>query len=265
MRLLSLNVGLFESNNQKLIPFLQDLDPDFACFQEVTRAWDEKAKPEFVSLPAIQKSLPENVYQFFGPNWFFKYFSKNDFHGKENFNFDLGGMVEFGNLVLSKHKMMSAQNAFLQNNYSLVVDWSNWPKEDYKAVISTEIILGSSPLRIINYHGLWSQDKQDSRETIEASKKISQFAKQDDLPCIICGDFNLFPDTKSIQILKDDFTSLVDIFDIQTTRPADNELAESERNVVDYIFTSQYVHVKDFQVIDSDVSDHLPLLLEFEL
>lgn len=66
-------------------------------------------------------------------------------------------------------------------------------------------------------------------------------------------------------IFKEDFTNLVDTYDIKTTRPASNELSNEKRNVVDYIFVSKEISVKKFEVINTDVSDHLPLILEFEI
>ena len=59
--------------------------------------------------------------------------------------------------------------------------------------------------------------------------------------------------------------SLVDTFHIKSTRPQANELSKIKRNVIDYIFVSKGITVKNFTVIDSDVSDHLPLLLEFTI
>lgn len=36
-------------------------------------------------------------------------------------------------------------------------------------------------------------------------------------------------------------------------------------HVCDYIFLSRDIFVVDFSVIDTDISDHFPLLLEFEI
>ena len=82
---------------------------------------------------------------------------------------------------------------------------------------------------------------------------------------IICGDFNLFPDTPSMKLFENNFISLVDEYAIRTTRPATNELHSSKRNVVDYIWVNKGIKVKDFEVLDSTISDHLPLILDFEL
>ncbi len=35
--------------------------------------------------------------------------------------------------------------------------------------------------------------------------------------------------------------------------------------VVDYIFVTDDVKVNDFKVVDTDVSDHFPLVLDFDI
>ena len=62
-----------------------------------------------------------------------------------------------------------------------------------------------------------------------------------------------------------DFVSLVDKFNILTTRPKSNELSNFKRNIVDYVLVSKDIKVNSFAVLDSDVSDHLPLVLDFEI
>jgi endonuclease/exonuclease/phosphatase family metal-dependent hydrolase len=59
--------------------------------------------------------------------------------------------------------------------------------------------------------------------------------------------------------------SASDDFQIKTTRPQSNELRDISRNVVDYVFVSKDVQVKNFEVVNNDISDHLPLILDFEL
>ena len=68
-----------------------------------------------------------------------------------------------------------------------------------------------------------------------------------------------------MKLFETNFISLVDQFKIKTTRPNANELNNLDRNVVDYIFVSRGVKVNKFEVIQLDVSDHLPLVLNFEI
>ncbi len=117
----------------------------------------------------------------------------------------------------------------------------------------------------MNVHGRWSQNKMGNAKTESYSKRMIEMAEEVPYPTIICGDFNLFPDTKSIQILNEEFENLVEKYNINSTRPESNELSHKERNVVDYIFISEGISVKDFKVVREEASDHFPLVLDFEI
>lgn len=264
MKLISLNVALFESNNEKLSSFIESSNADILCLQEVTKRVDDETNSAFISLDSIDTASPGLRSSFFAPIWTLKTFDKSDFHGEEHFQFDLGGLAEFGQYIRSRYPITKAQNIFVQNHFSYITDWSNWPAEDYRAVQVTDIELENTHLRILNYHGIWSKDKKGTELTKQACETINSLANEVECPSIICGDFNLFPDTESMAVFSN-HQNLLNEYEIRSTRPSSNELNNQSRNVVDYILVSDGIKVNDFQVIDSDVSDHLPLMLDFEL
>ncbi len=265
MKLITLNVALFEPNNPKLVSFLKDECPDIACFQEVTRGLVDGVDREFISKDTIDEGTGNLKYSFFGPTSIFGEINMKDFHGQENFYFDPKGLLEMGNYIKSNYKIQKAQNVFLEGNFSYNTGPREWPDLQNRAIIIADLLLESGNLRIINYHGIWTRNKKGNDRTVEACKKILEFATSFKGGVIICGDFNLFPDTPSIKVFKKDFTSLVDQFKIKTTRPPSNELSGNGRNVVDYVFVNSNLKVNNFKVLDKDVSDHLPLALDFEL
>lgn len=189
----------------------------------------------------------------------------DNFHKCKHFWFDLGGLVEMGNYVKSKYKIVTAQNIFVENHFTYTTDYSNWPEEDYRAVLVVDLDIQGKALRILNYHGIWTKDKIGNKKTLAACQKIKELALKSKGETIICGDFNLFPATPSMKIFESDFVSLVDKYNIETTRPKSNELSKIARNVVDYIWVSKGIKDKSFKVLDTNVSDHLPLILEFDI
>jgi endonuclease/exonuclease/phosphatase family metal-dependent hydrolase len=265
MKLLSLNVALFEKNNKQLSDFLSQENADILMLQEVVKRVDESAEQDFISKDAIDLVSSHLKHSFYAPVWVLSNFEKNDFHGYDHFKFDLGGKVEFGNYLKSKFEITSGENIFVQNHFCYTKDWSKWPEEDSRAVQISDTIIDNKKLRLLNYHGIWSKDKFGNAKTQRACEIIKAKALEFDGPSIICGDFNLFPDTKSMNVFENDFISLVDQYNIKTTRPHTNELSDKERNVVDYVLVSKGIKVNDFRVINSDVSDHLPLVLDFDL
>ncbi len=122
-------------------------------------------------------------------------------------------------------------------------------------------------LSIVNIHGVpfLNDDKRDTEGRLRQTETvISWVQSRGNIPAVVCGDFNLLPDTKSIQdFTSAGFTNLIDAYDIPTTR---NRLAwerypDNIQLFADYVFTSPDIAVTDFTVPDIEVSDHLPMLL----
>ena len=82
---------------------------------------------------------------------------------------------------------------------------------------------------------------------------------------ILCGDFNLRPDTQSMTILETKMRNLIKEFGIKTTR---NELYADLKvfndYFADYVLVSPGIKVQNFQVPYVLASDHLPMILEFD-
>jgi endonuclease/exonuclease/phosphatase family metal-dependent hydrolase len=77
---------------------------------------------------------------------------------------------------------------------------------------------------------------------------------------ILCGDFNLLPNTESIAMLEKGMKNLVKEYGITSTR---SHHYTKEHKFADYIIVSTDIKVANFEVLQEPVSDHLPLLLEF--
>ncbi len=115
---------------------------------------------------------------------------------------------------------------------------------------------------ICNLHGHWTPKfKGDDPARIEQSKNIKKFLDSIEGAKILCGDFNLAPDTQSMEILEDNMRNLIKEYGITSTRS--HHYKEGVK-FADYILVSPEIEVKDFKVIQDVVSDHLPLYLEFQ-
>ncbi len=114
---------------------------------------------------------------------------------------------------------------------------------------------------ILNVHGLWNgKGKTDTPERIAQSEVIRKFTDTVSVPMVLCGDFNLRPDTKSLEILEKGMVDLIKNYNIQSTRTS---YYNKDEKFADYIFVSLDITVKDFQVLPDQASDHAPLFLEF--
>lgn len=124
---------------------------------------------------------------------------------------------------------------------------------------------GANQFVIGNLHGLWSSDgKRDIPSRIKQSEMIMNFYDNQTGKKIICGDFNLQPETESIAIFNKDLKNLIKDFGITSTRNSFYKDAEKYKDfVADYVFVSQDVRVINFKVINNSISDHLPVVVEF--
>ena len=79
---------------------------------------------------------------------------------------------------------------------------------------------------------------------------------------MLCGDFNLLPDTESLRMLESaGLRNLVVECGVTSTRTS---LYARPEPFADYVFVSDGIAVRDFHVLPDVVSDHTPLLLEFD-
>jgi endonuclease/exonuclease/phosphatase family metal-dependent hydrolase len=119
----------------------------------------------------------------------------------------------------------------------------------------------NSTFNIANVHGLWNGlGKGDSQERIIQATKIKTTLSSVDNPLVLCGDFNLNPDTKSIDIIKEGMRDLISENNVKSTRTS---LYTKENKFADYIFTNHKIQVLEFSILTNIVSDHAPLYIRF--
>lgn len=116
---------------------------------------------------------------------------------------------------------------------------------------------------VVNVHGHWTgKGKSDDDDRIKQSEKIVNFLDMISLPKIVCGDFNLLLNTKSIAMIDAKLKNLIKEHKILSTRTS---LYKKEERHADYVFVSPDIKVNSFKVLPDEVSDHSPLFLDFEI
>jgi len=120
---------------------------------------------------------------------------------------------------------------------------------------------GKDIVTVINFHGLWNgKGKTDSEDRLSQSNKIADFIKRQKHGIVLCGDFNLLPETESLKIVeKTGLRNLINEYGITSTRTS---YYMKPIKFADYAFISDDIKVKDFRILPEEVSDHAPLLIE---
>lgn len=254
MKLLNLNVAIKVENTDAVIELVKSQKPDFCTFQEVMYAHDESCKDLFKSGNKFEKTLGY-PYQGFAPLFIADGILKNGVK-----HLDFGGQTEQGSLLLSKYKIAEHKNEFYYNEYRYFYETSRFYEDEWCRSIQNAIVeTNAGLLQIINIHGLWNKDKVGDNRTAKQTEFILSHIRQD-IPCIVVGDFNLLPTSDDIQKLSKVLRNLIVENNVKTTRPA-----SKGQLVCDYIFVNDKVKVKNFKVLASDTSDHLPLVMDFEI
>jgi len=114
---------------------------------------------------------------------------------------------------------------------------------------------------ISHFHGLWNgKGKTDTEPRILQSQKARELLDSLEGKKIVCGDFNLLPDTKSLAILEEGYINLIKENGITLTRS--KHYTKPDR-YADYTLVTPDVQVDSFEVPYTEASDHLPMILHF--
>lgn len=225
MKIIYLNLNYGRNDFEGIIDFIKrNPDCDVFCFQEIK---DE-----------IKNEIDKNLVNF----------------NKSYINKEIDGFGFF-NLVTYVNKKFE--------NFSYEVYEDNL--EGTAPFILLRIEDGNLKWNILNFHGSPQPgDKLDNEVRINASKKILSTMSKTSGAKIIGGDFNLLPNTKSIEAFEHfGYKNLIKEYKIKTTRNENAwKLYDNKQLFADYIFVSQETEIKKFEVIENNISDHLPMILE---
>lgn len=143
------------------------------------------------------------------------------------------------------------------------------------SALVTQLKVREHQITVCNVHGCAAPiDKRDCEERILASQEIITYVEQFEGHTLIAGDFNLFPDTRSIEVFTEmGYRNLIIDHHIATTRGTLVKQMHPEYGIppsefqefADYMFVMPSIITRTFEVPDLPISDHLPMILEFEL
>jgi hypothetical protein len=257
MKLISLNIW----GGKAFAPLMEFIErsadgTDIFCFQEVFHSPSgatESHGARMNILDEVSAALPD----------FACYFSplqdRFDIEGPVDFDVSLGQAT----FVRKTMEVESEGSVFVYRERNGGLDITNIPT----SVQYLRFIANGKRFTVCNFHGIaFPGDKLDNQDRLEQSRRIKNFVDGERGAKILCGDFNLLPDNKSIVILEENMVNLIKKYNVRETR---GKLLvyygkPDAQHFADYMFVSPDVRVLNFKVPDAGVSDHLPMILEFE-
>ncbi|TSC87371.1 MAG: hypothetical protein G01um10147_692 [Microgenomates group bacterium Gr01-1014_7] len=262
MKLISLNTWGGKIY-QPLMNFIkqESQDTDIFCFQEVfkTTTKNQKYKGFRINLYNEISAFLKDFHGYFAPTQD-NYVFASEFSDLLDFDISWGLALFVKKSFIVKSSgdffVFGKRNSFVKGNLTTV------PRN----IQYINLEVDSKKLLVCNVHGIWIKgSKKDSPSRIEQSKRIKAFLTTQEGKKVICGDFNLDITTESIKILERESKNLIREFNIERTRSRLSPFFRKDdfQKFADYTFVSPDVLVKNFEVPDIQISDHLPMILEF--
>ncbi len=159
---------------------------------------------------------------------------------------------QYGTAILSEYPILSSENHLLTN-----IDYAERPTEQ-RGLLEAVINVRGSHISFYNTH----LDHQRSEQRQLQVKEILAIAEESERPAFVVGDLNAVPGAAEINTLLTQFT---DVFaalgqDDDYTYPVENP-----NRRIDYILTKGDIDPLSADVIDTNSSDHLPVVADVRI
>lgn len=226
---------------KQIIDLIHKEDPDVVCFQEAM---------EFAGGKTFLFEDIDSIKQKTG-------YVYSDFRGQLGYNL-MNRKAKMGLSIFSKRPIVKTDDFYTRLNFSDNFDLLDG---DYNVQNLQRVTLdwNGEKLHILNHHGHHVPGhKNGDEETIRQCTMIADYIKKLDGYTVLCGDFNLLPNSNSLEIINSILDNHIKNSGTLTTRTS----LTDKKEVCDYIFTSRNIVTNNLLVHDDVVSDHKAITIE---
>jgi endonuclease/exonuclease/phosphatase family metal-dependent hydrolase len=264
-RILSLNAWGGRVH-EPLMRYLPGVDADVLCLQEVTRTpscgrgWLAYRDGSLV-LPQRANLFEELVAALPGHDAFFAPVARG-----ELFDGDEVVASEFGlaTFVRKSHPVIGQALGFIHGEFG-ADGWGEHPRSRNAHVVRVFSYGLTRSITVVQLHGLRDPaGKGDTPARLAQARALAKLVRQVWKPgegLVVCGDFNVLPDSETFPILGE--LGLVDLVTTRGFTDTRTSWYAKDGRYADYLLTTPDVEISRFEVAaDPEVSDHRALLLE---
>jgi endonuclease/exonuclease/phosphatase family metal-dependent hydrolase len=241
LKILQWNV-LYQEKSENIVKFIENTKPDIFCGQELT-----------INGPGNPTTdIPAMIAKEGGYESFYHSFTAN-FSGYDS-------PFEYGDGIFSKFPIKEKRKFKLQE------------KEKYgedRYYIEADILIGSQIVTVGTVHLLYTPYFKITQQRIDEAEKLFQIIANRHDKFILTGDMNATPDSSIIKRLEEMFIHADPNTDraTWTTKPFSYQGFEANSRDwrLDYIFATEDINVVNNKIIETNYSDHLPILTEIQI
>ena len=234
----------YKENPDNILDVIRTIDPDIFCLQELT------INSKWTDYRDVPKYIAEKT------GTYSSYYSAHT--NKEGWS--------IGNGVFSKYPIMELSNFFVQEGVAGSVDYS----EEGRICVEARIIFpDSNYLDVATTHLSYTHAFEMNPKKVLEVDNLLEFIKTKKNYFLLAGDLNLTPESFLIQQIWRYLWSCWPEFEqpTWTTKPFSYHWFEATECLwrLDYLFATKDIRVLHSEIIDTEYSDHLPVLIEIEL
>lgn len=153
--------------------------------------------------------------------------------------------AEYGNAILSKYPIEDFENVTLPGN-----------RREKRGLLISKIRVNGEEIRFLVTHlGL---NREERKKQIQAIDQLVRFLGK---RVVLVGDFNTTDSSIDFYDFKKYLIDAAEVFENQHQHTYDGIVFKSR---IDYILTTQDFKTKHYEVLDTDISDHFPVIAHLE-
>jgi len=155
---------------------------------------------------------------------------------------------QYGTAILSRYPILEWRNTLLPRPEG----------GEQRGLLEAELMVRGVPMRFAVTH----LQHNSQTERVAQATRINELLAESDLPTVLVGDLNATPDAPEIGVLT---SRLTDTWPVAGTGPGFTYSAEDPHKRIDYVLVSDGFTPTSAKVLDTDASDHLPVLVDLTL
>jgi endonuclease/exonuclease/phosphatase family metal-dependent hydrolase len=172
-----------------------------------------------------------------------------------------------GNAIFYKKEFLLAEKKTLTLNPSqkpFSSDAVSFESEG-RSLLHLKLTTAGKTISFLTTHLAWAPTSEEHPHQTKQAAVFIDYLKTVPHPFVLSGDFNLNPQQPVIRKINMLAKNLTSAAGITNTINSETHRVKGLKTAVDYIYVTEDIVVKEFRVLEEDISDHLGLTATIEI